>query len=157
MAEVWKIGNLGEVNCGELWMAERTHWWIERSLEYRAIYLSVYLCICLSVYLFICVFVYLSLWLSVYLSVYLSICLCVGLCLFIGYLSICLSICAWRHNGVLIPIRLAFFPLHLSQILPLPRKSDVRSYEVLAKKMFWQTWSLLLQNASFFRKLTPYQ
>jgi hypothetical protein len=72
--------------------------------------LSICLSTCVSVYLFICVFVYLSLWLSVYLSVYLSICLCVGLCLFIGYLSICLSICAWRHNGVLIPIRLAFFP-----------------------------------------------
>jgi hypothetical protein len=118
--------------------------------------LSICLSTCVSVYLFICVFVYLSLWLSVYLSVYLSICLCVGLCLFIGYLSICLSICAWRHNGVLIPIRLAFFPLHLSQILPLPRKNDVRSYEVLAKKIWWQTWSLLFQNASFFRKLTPY-
>ena len=88
---------IGEVSCCDAWMAERTHWWIERWLECRAIYLSICLSMCLS----ICVPLYLSLWLSVYLSVYLSICLCVDLsiCLIIclsvylsTYLSICLSI-----------------------------------------------------------------
>ena len=36
---------IGEVGCCESWMAERTHWWIERWLERRAIYLSFYLSI----------------------------------------------------------------------------------------------------------------
>jgi len=31
----------------------------------------------------------------------------------------------------LVPIRFAIFPLHLSKVLRLPRKSDARSYEVL--------------------------
>jgi len=30
-----------------------------------------------------------------------------------------------------VPIRFAIFPLHLSKVLRLPRKSDARSYEVL--------------------------
>ena len=34
---------MGEVGCCESWMAERTHWWIERWFERRAIYLSIYL------------------------------------------------------------------------------------------------------------------
>ena len=50
---------IGEVGCCESWMAERTHWWIERWLECRAIYLSIYLkSICL----------YPSIYLSIYLS-----------------------------------------------------------------------------------------
>ena len=53
-------------------MAEQTHWWIERWLKCRAIYLFFYL----SVYLSVC----LSICLSVYLSVYLSVCLFI--CLF---------------------------------------------------------------------------
>ena len=35
-----------------------------------------------------------------------------------------------RADG-LIPLRFAIFPLHLSKVLRLPRKSDARSYEVL--------------------------
>ena len=31
----------------------------------------------------------------------------------------------------LVPMRFAMFPLHLSKVLRLPRKSDARSYEVL--------------------------
>ena len=31
----------------------------------------------------------------------------------------------------LVPMRFAFFPLHLSKVLRLPRKSEARSYEVL--------------------------
>ena len=32
-----------EVRCCESWMAEQIHWWIERWLERRPVYLSVYL------------------------------------------------------------------------------------------------------------------
>ena len=35
-----------------------------------------------------------------------------------------------RADG-LVPMRFAIFPLHLSKLLRLPRKSDARSYEVL--------------------------
>ena len=35
-----------------------------------------------------------------------------------------------RAHG-LVPMRFAIFPLHLSKVLRLPRKSDARSYEVL--------------------------
>jgi len=35
-----------------------------------------------------------------------------------------------RADG-LVPMRFAIFALHLSKVLPLPRKSDARSYEVL--------------------------
>jgi len=31
----------------------------------------------------------------------------------------------------LVPMRFAIFPLHLSKVLRLPRKSEARSYEVL--------------------------
>ena len=61
----------GEVGCGESWMAERTHWWIERWLERPAIYLSVCLSTCLSFSLSICLSVCLSIYLSTYLSTYL--------------------------------------------------------------------------------------
>ena len=33
--------------------------------------------------------------------------------------------------GSLVPMRFAIFPVHLSKVLHLPRKSDARSYEVL--------------------------
>ena len=35
-----------------------------------------------------------------------------------------------RADG-LVPMRFAFFPVHLSKVLRLPRKSDARSYEAL--------------------------
>ena len=31
----------------------------------------------------------------------------------------------------LVPMRLAIFPIHLSKLLRLPRKSDAKSYEML--------------------------
>ena len=37
---------------------------------------------------------------------------------------------ACRADG-LVPMRFAIFPVHLSKLLRLPRKSDARSYEVL--------------------------
>jgi len=37
---------------------------------------------------------------------------------------------ACRADG-LVPMGLAIFPVHLSKVLRLPRKSDARSYEVL--------------------------
>ena len=36
----------------------------------------------------------------------------------------------WSTDG-LVPMRFAIFPLHLSKVLRLPRKSEARSYEVL--------------------------
>ena len=61
-------------------MAGRTHWWIGRWLECRAIYLSIWQSMYQSVYLSLC--------LSIYLSVFLSICLITFLCV---SLSVCLS------------------------------------------------------------------
>ena len=37
---------------------------------------------------------------------------------------------SWVHYG-LVPMRFAFFPVHVSEVLRLPRKSEARSYEVL--------------------------
>ena len=87
---------IGEVGCCESWMAERTHWWIERWLECRAIYLSIYLkSICL--YLSVCLSIYPSIYLSIckYIYIYISIFLFVYLSISIRlsvYLSIHLSI-----------------------------------------------------------------
>ena len=83
---------IGEIGCRESRMAERIHWWTERWLECRTIYLSIHPFVCLSVlsvYLPICL---LSLSLSMYLSlsIYLPILLVVWL--LIHYLSIYLSI-----------------------------------------------------------------
>ena len=46
-----------------------------------------------------------------------------------------------RADG-LVPLRFAIFPVHLSKLLRLPRKSDARSYEVLhlSRKSSQQTW-----------------
>ena len=41
---------IGEVSCPESWMAERTHWWIERWLECPANYLSICLSLCLFIH-----------------------------------------------------------------------------------------------------------
>ena len=53
----------------------------------------------------------------------------------------------------LIPMRFATFPLHLSKLLRLPRKSDARSYEVLhlSRKIIlanWQIWCSKMQPLS---------
>ena len=67
---------IGEVNCCESRMAERIHWWTERWLECRVIYLSIifsiYPFVCLSAYLSIYLFLYPSIYPSIYLSIYLS-------------------------------------------------------------------------------------
>ena len=70
---------IGEVGCCESGMAERIHWWTERSLRsplFRSLSLTIYLPTYLSsMYLSIYRSIYLSLSLSfICLSVYLSIC-----------------------------------------------------------------------------------
>ena len=124
------------------------------------IYLSLYLSISLSsVYLTIYPSIYLS-YLSIYLSLSLSVCLsawlagCLSVCLSASLktklfcetssvfeldnikkaailrdvLQRCKVEC--RADG-LVPMRFAIFPVHLSKLLHLPRKSEARSYEVL--------------------------
>ena len=112
---------IGGVGCCESRMAERSHWWTDRSLRsllflslsiffpdylptYPPIYvciihlslsLSVCVCVCLSIYLSISLSLSrLSVSLSLCLSVSLSLCLSVSLsvCLSV-YLSVCLSVC----------------------------------------------------------------
>ena len=57
----------GEFGCSEPWTADRTHWWIERCLESRAIYLSISAFIYQTVYVSICLSIYRSFYLCVYL------------------------------------------------------------------------------------------
>ena len=56
-------------------------------------------------------------------------------------------------------MRFAIFPLHLSKVLRLPRKSDARSYQVLhlSRKIISANLNedLLLQNATLLRKSAP--
>ena len=103
-----------------------------------SIYLSFFLSICLS--LFIC--------LSVCLSTHLSTCLSASL----KTKLLCETSSVFELDSIknaaiqrdflqkwkvecradgLVPMRFAIFPLHLSKVLRLPRKSDARSYEVL--------------------------
>ena len=58
--------------------------------------------------------------------------------------------------GGLVPLRFAIFPLHLSKVLRLPRKSDARSYEVLhlSRKIIFPKLKML-QNATRLRKSAP--
>ena len=51
-------------------------------------------------------------------------------------------------------MRCAFFLLHLSKVLRLPRKSDARSYEVLQNHLP-KTEDIMLQNATPLRKSAP--
>ena len=62
---------IGEVNCCESRMAERIHWWTERWLECRVVYLSIHR----STYPSSCLSTYLSVYLPIHLSVFPSICL----------------------------------------------------------------------------------
>jgi len=57
----------------------------------------------------------------------------------------------------LVPMRFAIFPLYLSKVLRLPRKSEARSYEVLhlTQNHFPKTEDLMLQNATPLRKSAP--
>ena len=61
-----------------------------------------------------------------------------------------------RADG-LVPMSFAVFPLHVSKVLRLPRKSDARSYKVphLSRKIILDHLSkpqdLMLQNATHLR------
>jgi len=59
-----------------------------------------------------------------------------------------------RADG-LVPMCFRIFPLHLSKVLRLPRKSDPRSYEVLhlSRKIIFP--DLMLQNVTPLRKSAP--
>ena len=60
-----------------------------------------------------------------------------------------------RADG-LVPMCFAIFPVHLSKLLPLPRKSDARSYEVLhLSRKIIKLEDLMLQNATPLRKSAP--
>ena len=122
-------------------------------LSYPSIYLSVYLSICLSIYLFIDLSIYRSIDLSIYLSIYLSF----FLFHFVNWTTsktkqFCETYSFFELDNIkneailedflqkwkvkcradsLVPMRFAIFPVHLSKVLRLPRKSDARSYEVL--------------------------
>ena len=55
-------------------------------------------------------------------------------------------------------MRFAIFPVHLSTVLRLPRKSDAKSYEVLhlSRKIISKPEDLMLQNATPLRKSAPW-
>jgi hypothetical protein len=96
-------------------MAERTHGWIERSLECRAMYL------CLSVCLSICLSISLAICLSIFFSIYLCVDLSIHLAIFPPiYLSICLSV---------------YLSVYLSICLSIPRKIVLANLKVCCSKM----------------------
>ena len=67
---------------------------------------------------------------SNYLSIYLSICLSASL----KTNLFCETSSGFEFDNIqngLVPMRFAIFPVHLSKLLRLPRKSNARSYEVL--------------------------
>ena len=119
----------GEVGCCQSWMAKRTHWWLERWLECRAmylfIYLSIFLCIYLSVFylicLSICLFFYLSICLSIYLFNHRSIfCLCVYLSFYLSIYVSVLSICLSPYLTICLSVYLFIYPsLYLSIFLSI--------------------------------------
>ena len=89
VAEVSRIGKpIGEVGCCESRMAKQIHWWTERWLERRAIYLFIYLSIYLSIHPFACLSAYLSIHVFIHLSILLVVCLLIYPSI---YLSIYLS------------------------------------------------------------------
>ena len=65
-----------------------------------------------------------------------------------------------RAEG-LVPMRFAIFPLHLSKVLRLPRKSEARSYEDLrsaapvTQNHLSKPEDLMLENATPLRKSAP--
>ena len=87
---------IGEVGCCESWMAERTHWWIERWLGCRAIYLSIYLAISISIYIYL--YLSISIYIYLYLSLFVSIYLYLSISFYIYlYLSISIYIYIYLH------------------------------------------------------------
>ena len=95
----------GEVDCCQSWMAKRTHWWLERWFECRAMYLSIYLSIFLCIYLFVFYLICQSICLFFYLSICLSICLIIYL--FFVYAFICLSTCRFIYLFIYLLITLS--------------------------------------------------
>ena len=91
-----------------------------------------------------------------------------------------LNLCIWQHQNQsnsarlikkwkvecsadsLVPMRLAIFPVHLSKVLRLPRKSDARSYDVLHLSCkiilanLQNPTDLMLQNATPLKKSAPW-
>ena len=53
-------------------------------------------------------------------------------------------------------MRFAIFPLHLSKVLRLPRKSDTRSYEVLSRKIILANLKIWCSKTTSLRKSTPW-
>ena len=149
---------IGEIGCRESRMAERIHWWTEKWLECRTIYLSIHL----SVYLPICL---LSLSLSMYLSIYLPILLVSSSCLtayplsvylpihLSVFSSICLvSICLRSRISIKLPVLsvyISFFLFSLSRSIHFLVYLSVfplvfRSIQILFK---YPTPAIVLGNA----------
>ena len=64
----------------------------------------------------------------------------------------------WRADG-LVPVRFAIFPLHLSQVLRLPRKNwrqVIRSAASVTQNHLSKPTDLMLQNATLLRKSAPW-
>ena len=93
-----------------------------------------------------------SIYLSVYLSTYLSVCHIKNEAILRAVLQKWKVEC--RADG-LVPFCLAFFPLHVSKLLRLPRKSDarvIRSAAPVTQNHLSKPEDLRLQNATPLRK-----
>ena len=124
-------------------------------------------------YLSICLSTYLPTYLSTYLSIYLSLSVCLSTCLSASLktklfreTSSIFDFDNFKNKAILqdflqkwkvecsadglVPMRFAIFPLHLSNVLRLPRKIDARSYEVLHQRPDLLT---SLMNMSFVLRL----
>ena len=104
-------------------MAEGIHWWTERSLRCRTIYLSLHPLVCRSAYLFIYPCIYPSVYPAIllvvrlffHLSTYPSICFSIHLfsCLFVFasvYASKCLSMCLSVYLSFWLFLAFAMYP-----------------------------------------------
>ena len=150
-----------------------------------SIYLSIYLSICLSIYLSLSLSLYLSVCLSNYLQAW-KRSYSARLLHFLNLTTsktkhICETSSIFELDNIknkailrdflqtwkvecsacgLVPMRFAIFPVHLSKVLRLPRKSDARSYEVLPAPVTQNHLSkptdLMLQNATPLRKSAPW-
>ena len=126
---------------------------------YLSIHLSIYPSIHLSIYPSIHLSIYLSIYLSIFLSIYLSrkrsysarrpqfLNLTISKTQQFSETSSLFALDNIKNEAILrdilqkwkvecradglVPMGFAIFPLHLSKVLRLPRKSDARSYEVL--------------------------
>ena len=140
-------------------MAEQIHWWTERWLECRAIYLSIFLSIhpfvCLSAYLSIYLFLYPpmnlspypSSCLSTYISIYLSICLSLYLFIYLSVypslsvslsLSFHLSSCKLENEAILHDF-LNFRTWQRQNRNKSARLPQVSKLTTSKTKQFWET------------------